>query len=284
MYSNDKQKEYWTNSAGKLWVKDKLEKDNMLEPLGNYALSKFIVSKGSNIIDIGCGTGHTSVQLSNMVGKHGHIDGFDLSQTMIDEALKYSNSLKKKNISFTVQDIQNEILKSKNYDAAFSRFGIMFFSNPIMAFTNIFNSLKNNGLLTFICWQKQSENIWYNLGLEIVKKYVDVPVTEEKSPGPFAFADKNYLQNILLNAGYKNIEFFQYNKEIELFKGYTLESSVRDYLNSTPIFKEKVLLLNNKEKENLFIQIKDAWAPFYKDKYLLFPSKTWVVQSFKKYS
>ena len=99
MYSNDKQKEYWTNSAGKLWVKDKLEKDNMLEPLGNYALSKFIVSKGSNIIDIGCGTGHTSVQLSNMVGKHGHIDGFDLSQTMIDEALKYSNSLEKKNIN-----------------------------------------------------------------------------------------------------------------------------------------------------------------------------------------
>ena len=41
MNSNEKQKEYWTNSAGNLWVKDKSEKDNMLEPLGNYALSKF---------------------------------------------------------------------------------------------------------------------------------------------------------------------------------------------------------------------------------------------------
>ena len=62
MNSNEKQKEYWTNSAGNLWVKDKSEKDNMLEPLGNYALSKFNIIKGMTVLDIGCGTGKTTTQ------------------------------------------------------------------------------------------------------------------------------------------------------------------------------------------------------------------------------
>ena len=281
MNSNDKQKEYWTQSAGKLWVKDKVEKDNMLEPLGNYALSKFNIRDGMHVLDIGCGTGRTTAQIAKTVGNVGHVSGFDLSEIMINKAIEYSDKFKKNNMSFAVQDIQNEKLKNLHFDGAFSRFGIMFFSNPIMAFKNIYNSLKNDGLLTFICWQSQKENIWYDSGLEIVKKYVDIPLTEKYSPGPFAFADKNYLENILINSGYKNIKFYNYEKDIELFKGFDLDTSVRNYLETTPIFKEKIKLLSGEVKEKLHIEIKDVWRPYYKNEYLLFPSKTWVINCSK---
>ena len=277
MNSNEKQKEYWTNSAGNLWVKDKSEKDNMLEPLGNYALSKFNIIEGMNILDIGCGTGKTTTQLAKKIGSSGHVLGLDLSETMINEARKYSDKDKTSNIDFLVQDVQNEKLKNLEYDAAFSRFGVMFFSDPIMAFKNIYSSLKNDGLLTFICWQNQKENPWYNSGLEIVKKYVDIAVTEKNSPGPFAYANKNYIQEILISSEFKDIKFYSLEIDIELFKGFTLDSAVKDYLDTTPIFKENVLLLNSIDKKNLFLEIKNVWNKNFKDKYLLFPSKTWVI-------
>ena len=277
MNSNEKQKEYWTNSAGNLWVKDKSEKDNMLEPLGNYALSKFNIIEGMNILDIGCGTGKTTTQLAKKIGSSGHVLGLDLSETMINEARKYSDKDKTSNIDFLVQDVQNEKLKNLEYDAAFSRFGVMFFSDPIMAFKNIYSSLKNDGLLTFICWQNQKENPWYNSGLEIVKKYVDIPIPEKKSPGPFAYANKNYIQEILIGSEFKDIKFYNLEIDIELFKGFTLDSAVKDYLDTTPIFKENVLLLNSIDKKNLFLEIKNVWNKNFKDKYLLFPSKTWVI-------
>lgn len=278
MNSNEEQKDYWTNSAGKLWVKDKVEKDNMLEPLGNYALSKFNIIEGMNVLDIGCGTGITTTQIAKKINNIGYVSGFDLSETMINEATKYSEKLGIKNINFAVKDIQNEELKILEYDAAFSRFGVMFFSNPIMAFKNIYSALKKNGILTFICWQSQKENLWYNSGLEIVKKYIDVPLPKENSPGPFAYADKSYIHNILTNSGYKDIEFYSYEKDIELFKGLTLESAIREYIESTPIFKEKILILGALDKEKIFLEIKDIWEPYFKDKHLLFPSKTWVIK------
>ena len=278
MNSNEEQKDYWTNSAGKLWVKDKVEKDNMLEVLGNYALSKFNIIEGMNVLDIGCGTGITSTQIAKKINNIGYVTGLDLSETMINEAIKYSEKLGIKNINFAVKDIQNEELKILEYDAAFSRFGVMFFSNPIMAFKNIYSALKKNGILTFICWQSQKENPWYNSGLEIVKKYIDVPLPKENSPGPFAYADKSYIHNILTNSGYKDIEFYSYEKDIELFKGLTLESAIREYIESTPIFKEKMLILGALDKEKIFLEIKDIWEPYFKDKHLLFPSKTWVIK------
>jgi ubiquinone/menaquinone biosynthesis C-methylase UbiE len=277
MNSNEEQKDYWTNSAGKLWVKDKVEKDNMLEPLGNYALSKFNIIEGMNVLDIGCGTGITTTQIAKKINNIGYVSGLDFSETMINEAIKYSEKLGIKNINFAVKDIQNDELKILEYDAAFSRFGVMFFSNPIMAFKNIYSALKKNGILTFICWQSQKANPWYNSGLEIVKKYIDVPLPKENSPGPFAYADKSYIHNILTNSGYKDIEFYSYEKDIELFKGLTLESAIREYIESTPIFKEKILILGTLDKEKIFLEIKDIWEPYFKDKHLLFPSKTWVI-------
>ena len=278
MNSNEEQKDYWTNSAGKLWVKDKVEKDNMLEPLGNYALSKFNIIEGMNVLDIGCGTGITTTQIAKKINNIGYVSGLDFSETMINEAIKYSEKLGIKNINFAVKDIQNDELKILEYDAAFSRFGVMFFSNPIMAFKNIYSALKKNGILTFICWQSQKANPWYNSGLEIVKKYIDVPLPKENSPGPFAYADKSYIHNILTNSGYKDIEFYSYEKDIELFKGLTLESAIREYIEYTPIFKEKILILGALDKEKIFLEIKDIWEPYFKDKHLLFPSKTWVIK------
>ncbi|MBT4109251.1 MAG: hypothetical protein HOE34_03875, partial [Pelagibacterales bacterium] len=68
---------------------------------------------------------------------------------------------------------------------------------------------------------------------------------------------------------------------IELFKGFDLDTSIRNYLETTPIFKEKIKLLSGDVKEKLHIEIKDVWRPYYKNEYLLFPSKTWVINCSK---
>ena len=126
MSSNQKQKDFWTGPAGKIWVEGKAEKDNMLLPLGNVLLERSNILSGMEVLEVGCGTGYIMGQLSSKVGSNGKVIGVDISKTMISEAKKYLDNLEVKNAKCKVLDVENDDLEIKNYDAIFSRFGAKF--------------------------------------------------------------------------------------------------------------------------------------------------------------
>ena len=167
---NKKQKHYWTENAGKGWIQDKEILDKRLNKFGQIAIEKLDIRKGMKVLDIGCGTGITSMQISKILGKNGIVDGLDFSETMISWAKK--NYKKSNNIFFDVVDIQSGVLKKNFYDKVFSRMGVMFFSDPIEAFRNIYSCIKFGGKLSFACFLEPKRNEWYSITTNINKNII----------------------------------------------------------------------------------------------------------------
>ena len=205
---NVDQKKFWNESKGKSWVELQPKIDSLLKPIGEAALTKLNPIEGEKIAELGCGTGTMSFLISEKIGINGLVHGFDISKPMLDyaEERRINNNIV--NIRYTLADLQTYAFKENPFDALFSRFGVMFFDNPVVAFSNLRRSLKRGGRFIFACWAERLENDWIELPTEIASQFLELPPTPpEKTPGPFAFEDKGYVTSILDEAGWKNIKF-----------------------------------------------------------------------------
>mgnify|MGYP003319062632 FL=1 len=187
---NIKQKEFWSGKGGDYWVVKQSEMDIMLNPLGKKALDKLDLKNNSKVLDIGCGCGATTLQIANKL-PDGSVIGLDISVPMLDRAKSEAGNQAITNVDFRVVDVQVEQLALEEYDFVYSRFGVMFFEDPYEAFKNIFSSIKDEGEISFVCWQDPSLNPWQSLSLQVIKEYLDMPSPPPRSPGPFAFAEKD---------------------------------------------------------------------------------------------
>mgnify|MGYP001253474574 FL=1 len=160
----------------------------------------------SNVLDVGCGCGATTLEIAKKVS-NGIVTGLDISVPMLDQAKSQSSIQGISNVDFRVFDVQVDQLDNEEYDNVYSRFGVMFFENPYEAFKNIYTSLKNGGKLSFVCWQNPALNPWQSLSLQVIKEYLDMPSPPPRSPGPFAFQEKDYIQDILEQSGFSKIDF-----------------------------------------------------------------------------
>ena len=149
--SNAAQIEYWNATAGEAWAQFQETLDRQIELLGLAAMDALCPREGEHIIDIGCGCGQTSLALAARVRPTGSVVGVDISQPMLDVALCRPRSMDLQ-VIFRKLDAQTADLGPGLFDAAFSRFGVMFFGDPVAAFANIRASLKPEGRLAFVCW------------------------------------------------------------------------------------------------------------------------------------
>ena len=276
---NLKQKEFWSGSGGDVWVNKQSEMDIMLNPLGTKAISKLDLSKATKIIDIGCGCGATTLEIAKQLGE-GEIIGVDISKPMLARAAKNASDQSLSNANFQVLDVQVDDMPS-DFDIAFSRFGVMFFEDPYQAFSNIYKSLKENGQLSFVCWQNPPLNPWQSLSLQVIKEYLDLPSPPPKSPGPFAFEDKNYISDILNQSNFKDIEIEDNQEDIVMFSGKSIEEACEDYLTINPVVTE--MLKNSKKelKDEILQALILKFSEFHNGDGLLFPSATWIVTARK---
>ena len=276
---NLKQKEFWSGSGGDVWVNKQSEMDVMLNPLGAKAISKLDLSKATKIIDIGCGCGATTLEIAEQL-EEGEIIGIDISEPMLARAAKNASDQSLSNANFQVLDVQVDDMPS-DFDTAFSRFGVMFFEDPYQAFSNIYKSLKENGQLSFVCWQNPSLNPWQSLSSQVIKEYLDLPSPPPKSPGPFAFEDKNYISDILNQSNFKDIKIEDNQEDIVMASGKSIEEACEDYLTINPVVTE--MLKNSKEelKDEILQALILKFSEFHNGDGLLFPSATWIVTARK---
>ena len=209
--SNLEQRKFWNEERGYIWVSEQEKIENLVGPLGDHCIKYLDARLGETILDIGCGTGTTTLQISRLVGGAGKVTGLDLSGVMLELASKRAEKKQYKNIEFREADAQTYKFQHDSFDAIFSRFGVMFFDQPEKAFRNLYKSLKTGGRLALVCWADREENDWINVSSKIASKFVELPLpSEPRSSGPFAFEDRTYLNAILSKTGWKNISFKRY--------------------------------------------------------------------------
>ena len=168
-------------------------------------------------------------------------------------------------------------ISENNYDAVFSRFGVMFFEDPIAAFKNIRKSLSSNGRLTFVCWSKREENDWINLSSNVASQFLELPPkANPKDPGPFAFEDYFYIKEILIKAGWSNIKIKAYKKKIII--GDTLDSAA-DFLSRMGPMSVPFENADEQTKEKVVSALKECYSKYFTPRGVEFHFSSWVVSA-----
>jgi SAM-dependent methyltransferase len=203
---NAEQITYWNETAGPKWVALEEMLDEQIRGLGEVAMDRVGIAPGERVVDVGCGTGQTALQLARRVGPAGAVVGLDISEPMLARARARARSAGAENVTFVAADVQTHRFEPAQADTCFSRFGVMFFADSVAAFGNLRSALRPGGRLGFVCWQALPENPWMGVPLSAALQHVPLPVPgPPDGPGPFAFADAARVQGILARAGFSAV-------------------------------------------------------------------------------
>ena len=231
--ANAAQIDYWNANVGKTWAELQDLLDAQIDPLGRVAMAALPLSPDAHVLDIGCGCGQTTYQLAERLGSGGQVTGIDISEPMLAVARNRATTASDVAVRFILADAQTDALGGTQFDAAFSRFGVMFFSDPTAAFSNIRRRLKPGAPLAFVCWRPITENPWMSAPRACLEDLVPTqPVANPTAPGPFAFADPDRVRTILSNAGFSNIRLTPHRANVGVA---TLEGQVQISLKVGPL-------------------------------------------------
>ncbi|MFN4017568.1 MAG: class I SAM-dependent methyltransferase [Reyranella sp.] len=193
---------HWNGAGGQGWLKAQARLDHSLVEIGRRVLALADAQPGETAIDVGCGPGGTTAALAQSVGSGGHVLGVDISQPLIDAAL----TRRLPNATFVVADAGTYPFDAASADLVFSRFGVMFFADPVAAFTNLRRALKPSGRLAFVCWRAPRENPWSLAPVKAAAPFLPpLPRPGPEDPGQFAFADPARVERILKGAGFTGL-------------------------------------------------------------------------------
>jgi SAM-dependent methyltransferase len=195
------------------WAEIRELLERQLAPLGRRALAALAPGPGENVLDIGCGGGETALALARAVAPDGTVVGIDLSAAVLAFAQRAAEGCKC--VRFVQADAQVFPFEPASFDAAFSRFGVMFFADPVAAFVNIRRSLRPNGRLAFVCWRALEENPLDILPLRAASAHLPPqPAHDPDAPGPFTFANPDRVRGILQGAGFGEIEITAHDEQV----------------------------------------------------------------------
>jgi SAM-dependent methyltransferase len=205
MSDNDEQIAYWNGEGGERWVRQNAQIDAIIRPIGEATLDAAAVRAGERAIDIGCGCGNQTLALAGRIGSGGQVLGVDVSGPMIGMAreLAAARQTASADVDFLQADAASHAFERGARDLLFSRFGVMFFADPVAAFANLRLALRPAGRLAFCCWRAMRENELMSLPMATALEHLPAPEAPPPgAPGPFAFADPARVQGILEEAGY----------------------------------------------------------------------------------
>lgn len=231
--ANRAQREHWNELMGPKWVRLNDAYDRHLAEVGEHALRTAAPAAGEAVLEIGCGTGSMAVRLARMVGPNGRVLGVDISRTMLEAAEARIGAEAVGNVSLKLADAQTDPLPEQEFDLIFSRFGVMFFEDPVAAFANIRRAAKPSGRLAFVCWGKLADNPSWAIPLGVVGAKLGRPEPPPPhAPGPMAFDDPDYLLGVLTRAGWQGISITEAHP---LVVDDPLEQAVRGAIDLGPV-------------------------------------------------
>src|ERR1041385_2284128 len=200
---NAQQITYWNDTAAPKWIRYQNELDTQIRSLGERTIDRAAVGAGERVLDVGCGCGGTTMEVARPGGANGSVVGIDISTPMLEVAARRMREAGLANVELRNADAETHELAPEDFDAVVSRFGVMFFADPVRAFTNLRRALRRNGRLAFVCWQPLAYNPWMAVPTKAAASEIAFPPPPPPhAPGPFAFADADRVERILPEAGF----------------------------------------------------------------------------------
>jgi SAM-dependent methyltransferase len=195
---NADQIEYWDGPAGEHWVAEQDRYDRINVEFGGRILVALNAAPDERVLDVGCGNGALSLAIGAAVAPGGSVRGLDVSGPMLAVAGRRADQAGLENVALERGDAQVHPLPDAAFDAVVSRFGVMFFDDPVVAFANLARTLRPGGRLVFTCWQELVRNEWLMVPAGAALAFVPMPeLGAPDQPGPFSLADPDHIRGVL---------------------------------------------------------------------------------------
>lgn len=282
---NREQHEYWNGPAAERWVRHQVMLDRGLSPFGAAALERLAPRTGEHILDVGCGSGATLLELAPRVGSTGAVLGVDLSRALLALARQRIEALPEGAARVTL--LESDAARhpfTPSFHALFSRFGVMFFADPVRAFQNLKRALLPGGRLVFACWQGLADNPWCAVPLEAMRRALgELPplpapfASDPHAPGPFAFADAERVRHILSGAGLAEVELEPFRAPV-LMSDDGLDSGVDFTLRVGPVSRVYAEL-TEVERAAVRRELRAVLAPSMAGDALALDGAVWLVSA-----
>ena len=212
MAANEDQIKFWNERAGQEWTTLQVRMDAGMAAVAEALLAFAKVRPGMAVLDVGCGTGTTSLALAGAGAK---VTGVDISRPMLGLARERAAKAGLP-VSFIEADASTYPF-APEFDLIFSRFGVMFFDAPVAAFAHMRKALKPGGRVAFVCWRTPPENPWASAPLMAAKPFLpEQPPADPLAPGPFAFSDAKRVEAILSDSGFFGIHIEKFDATMDM--------------------------------------------------------------------
>jgi SAM-dependent methyltransferase len=278
--ANTAQHQYWNTVAGPRWVGLGGFVERRVQAVNDLLFARSGVAAGENVLEIGCGTGATTVPLAEAVGPSGRVVGVDLSEPMLEGARKRVAESGLGNITLLQADAQVHLFEPGGFDLITSRFGVMFFADPFAAFANLLPAARPGGRLCFVCWAPLADNKHWLIPYEVALRHLGSPAPQPpRTPGPLAFSDPDYVRSILDTAGFADIAI---DRETPPISGSTPEEEAEHACIMGPSGR----LIDEKKpdeglRERIRREMAEAFAAYAQGKEKLLPSTVLVVTALR---
>ncbi len=224
---------YWNGPGGQRWSDRQEAQDILLAPVSQILIERIAAKPGDRILDIGCGCGGLSIALAGQVAPGGSVLGVDISAPMLERARAVAPAGLP--AEFVLADATVHPFAPASFDLLVSRFGVMFFADPVASFANIRRALKPSGRVVFACWREPKANPWMIAPLQAVYRHVPkLPEMAPEDPGPFAFASEARVARILGEAGFSDVALEAHALSLDIARGQGLEAAVESAFEIGP--------------------------------------------------
>ncbi len=274
--------EFWNDTLADKFDRFREILMNGLSYHSRVPLEKLTIEPGSKIVDVGCGWGDTAIELARKTGPEGAVLGLDCVAQFLETARREAEAAGVSNVRFLAADVERYPFEPE-YDFCFSRFGMMFFENPVNAMRNVRRALRPGGELMFIVWRTIDDNPWLGLPKQVILEYLDPPGDDARTcgPGPFSMANPEMVTKQLEIAGFEGIEFERNDGPVTV--GSSPEDAMQFQLALGPageVFREAG---DEAERQRGRIEeaLREALAPYEEDSGIVMPSSSWTITARK---
>jgi SAM-dependent methyltransferase len=273
---NREQEEYWNGEEATHWVSHVDRYDAMLEPFNAHLFGRAVIQRTDAVVDIGCGCGVTTLAAAVLAPEDLAL-GIDLSAPMLEVAAQRARRRVVDNVRFERGDAESYRFQPGAFDHALSRFGVMFFADPLAGFSNIALALGPKGALTFVCWQEMARNDWIAVpGAAVASHVLLPPLASGDVPGPFSLSDPDRINAVLGKAGFAKVDVAPVEEALVL--GATVEDTLA-FLAQTGMGRAILANVDDTTRARALAAIADALAGYIVGDRVELGSRAWLVSA-----
>jgi|SRR6185295_4641049 len=264
----------WNGPSGQAWVDEQQLLDEMFLPIESLLVDAVQQLGARAVLDVGCGSGATTLAVARALGSDGRATGIDISRPLIDMAHERARQ-RGSAASFVCDDAQTHDFEATSFDLLISRFGVMFFDDPVAAFANLRRATANQGALRFVTFRPIAENPFMTTAERAAGPLLaNIPPRRPNAPGQFAFSDRDYVLGILAGSGWSHAEL----APVDVACSFPVAALERYITRLGPV-GQALREAGESTRRQVVERISGAFRPFVRDTQVRFVAACWMISA-----